>query len=122
MYTKVGATTITVAGENTSQVYEYPLDFPLEFREGDILGYFQASRGKSQLNLYLEESERLTTCTYHMSLGNNGNNDVDPPATGDRLTLGNLIHSRYPVIAVRTGTDQNQFLCTCPICETTLLL
>ena len=33
VYTKVGATTIMVDGENTSKVYEYPLDFPLEFRE-----------------------------------------------------------------------------------------
>ena len=105
VYTRVRATTITVAGENTSQVYEYPLDLPLEFREGDILGYFQAFRQKSQLNLYLEESERLTT--YHMSLGNNGNNDVDPPATGDRLTLSrSYVRSLIPTPATSGQMSQ----------------
>lgn len=95
-YTKVGNTTIMAGTKNNSEIYEYQLDTPLAFQEGDILGYFQPKRDKSELNLYLEDSERLTT--YHISLGNN---DFIPH---DHFTWpGDGTDSKYPLIAVKTG-------------------
>ena len=51
-YTKVGSTKI-MTEENTT-LYEYPLSSPLSFQEGDILGYYQPSRSRSQLGLKLQ--------------------------------------------------------------------
>ena len=55
-YTKVGRTTIKTERntKNTTQLYEYPLSSPLSFQEGDILGYYQPPRSRSQLGLQLE--------------------------------------------------------------------
>ena len=50
-YHKVRSTLINMTGENTSQLYQYTLTFPLAFGPGDILGYYQPS---SQLGLYFE--------------------------------------------------------------------
>ena len=97
-YTKVDGTTIMVGVRNNSQVYEYLLDTPLAFQEDDIFGYFQPKDGNSELDLYLEKSGRLTT--YHKTVGDN---DIEPPAIGDLFTLD--VDSRYPVVAVRTGTS-----------------
>ena len=102
-YTKVDGTTIMVGAENRSQVYEYLLDTPLAFQEGDIFGYFQPTRNISEINVQLEDSKRLTS--YYMGVGIN---DLLPPATGDPFTLdgGSIrMDSRYPVIAVRTGKN-----------------
>ena len=49
-YAKVGSTKIIVE-ENTTQLYEYPLSSPLPFQEGDILGFYQPSASRSQLEL-----------------------------------------------------------------------
>lgn len=96
-YTKVGNTTIMAGTENGSEIYEYQLHTPLAFQEGDILGYFQPRKQKSELDLYLENSERLTT--YHIRLDNN---DFTPD---DHFTLSDDTDtdSKYPLIAVRTG-------------------
>ena len=40
--------------ENTTKLYKYPLSSPLPFQEGDILGYYQPSRSRSQLGLKLQ--------------------------------------------------------------------
>lgn len=60
-YFRVGATDVWVSGENSSQIYEILLDPPLAFQEGDIVGYFQPHSSIAQLNLYLEDSEIITT-------------------------------------------------------------
>ena len=52
-YTEVGRTTI-VTEENTTQLYKYPLSSPLSFQEGDILGYYQPPKSRSQLGLKLQ--------------------------------------------------------------------
>ena len=96
-YTKVGNTTIMAGSENDSNIYEYQLDTPLAFQEGDILGYFQPKKDKSELDLYLENSERLTT--YHISLGNS-----DFTSDGHFTLPGDDTDSKYPLIAVKTGT------------------
>ena len=98
-YIKVNGTSIIVSGENDSEVYE--LETSLAFQEGDVLGYFQPRDSRSQIDLYLENSERITT--YHTQLGNN---DLTPPATGAVFsTDGADDDDRYPLIAVRTGGE-----------------
>ena len=52
-YTKVGSTTI-MTEENTTGLYQYPLPSPLPFQAGDILGYYQPARSRSQLGLVYE--------------------------------------------------------------------
>ena len=96
MYTKVGSTAITVGTENSSKVYEYLLSSPLAFQEGDILGYFQPTESKAEVNLYLENSERLTT--YHTRP------IIDAQTAVEYIySLNPRSNSKYPVIAVRTG-------------------
>ena len=51
-YTKVGSTTI-ITGEDTTRLYQYPLDYPLPFLAGDILGFYQPDSSGSQLRLQL---------------------------------------------------------------------
>ena len=40
--------------ENTTGLYQYPLSSPLPFQAGDILGYYQPARSRSQLGLVYE--------------------------------------------------------------------
>ena len=99
VYTKVTGTPLMVGTENRSEVYEYTLGTPLAFKEGDILGYFQPIRNRSEIILQLEDSDRLTT--YYTGLGVN---DLDPPVSGATFSLNTArVDTRYPVIAVRTG-------------------
>ena len=42
-YTKIDGTTIMVGAENSSQVYEYLLDTPLAFQEGDTFNQQEIS-------------------------------------------------------------------------------
>jgi len=96
VYTKVGSTTIIVGAENDSQLYEYPLETPLAFQEGDILGYFQPNEDDSELNLYLEDSKRLTA--YHKYVDQlespMGPFDINDATSDDK----------YSLITVVTGT------------------
>ena len=94
-YTKVNGTNIMVGTENDSKVYEYVLGTPLAFQEGDVLGYFQPKKDRSELDLYLEKSRRLTS--YYMNVGN----DVSE----SDFTIGDteMDNTHYPLIAVRTG-------------------
>ena len=104
-YVKINGTSLMVGAENDSRVYEYLLDTPLAFQEGDNLGYFQPRKSKSELDLYLEKSGRITT--YHTK----HNNDFVPPLAGTVFDIGNsMIDTRYPLIAVRTGATQTWFV------------
>ena len=100
VYTKVGATTIMVA-ESSSEVYEYPVDPPLAFLEGDVLGYFQPKNDKSQIVVYVEKSDAVTLNTHRDDVGNN---DVDPPTGPFDIQSNTKNETRYPMIAVETGT------------------
>ena len=95
VYTKVNSTTIMVGTENDSQLYEYPLETPLAFQEGDILGYFQPDKDNSELDLYLEYSRRLTAYC-------NTVDQLEPP-TGPFDISGATSDSHYPLITVVTG-------------------
>ena len=97
VYIKVGNTTIMVGTKNDSQLYEYPLETPLAFQEGDILGYFQPNNGKTELNLYLENSSSLATYYYDVM----GTGIVPPVKPFD---LNSVIHGdEYPLVGVQTG-------------------
>jgi len=93
VYNKVGSTTIMVGAENGSQLYEYPLETPLEFWEGDILGYFQPNEDDSELNLYLEDSKRLTAYVDQLE-SPMGPFDINYATSDDK----------YPLVTVVTGT------------------
>lgn len=93
-YTMVGSTPLMVGVRNSSNVYEYQLDTPLHFQEGDIFGYFLPHI--MELIPYLEDSERLTTY-YTLRTGHNS------PTIIDKYNLYHSAESSYPVIAVKTG-------------------
>ena len=100
-FTKVSGTILMVNTENRSEVYEYILDIPLAFKEGDILGYFQPVKNHSELNLHLENSNRLSTYSTGLTV-----NDLEPPASGALFSLNAARLDSglgYPIIAVRTG-------------------
>ena len=99
MYTKVGSTTIMVGAENDSQLYEYPLETPLAFQEGDILGFFQPNEEKGEMSLHLEDSSSLTTY-YDMVMGMG----IEPP--GEPFNLNSRSVKRgdeYPLVGLETG-------------------
>ena len=101
-YMKVNGTSIMVSGENTSQVYE--LETSLAFQEGDILGYFQPRSFRSQLDLYMEDSEKLIT--HYTKLI-----DLLPPATGAVFSVDGVNEdTRYPLIGVKTGKYTRVFI------------
>ena len=101
VYTKVGATTIMVT-ENSSKVYEYPVDPPLAFLEGDVLGYFQPYRDRSQIVVYVERSGAVTVTTHRIDVGDDV---VVPPNEPFDIQSDDIKNEiRHPLIAVETGT------------------
>lgn len=98
-YTRVGATTLRVGEESSNQLYEYPVDPPLAFEEGDILGYFQPDKDISQLDIYLEDSERIFTFRY-----NTESRQIVPPTEMFNLDSQYIVMGRdYPLIGIETG-------------------
>ena len=91
-YEKVDGTPVTVGSENESEVYEWATS--MDFQEGDFLGYFQPKKGNSRLNLYLENSGRITT--QHDKL-------MGMPVTPPPTPVFDETDTKYPLIAVRTG-------------------
>ena len=92
-YEKVNGTLVMVDSENDSEVYE--LAISMDFQEGDFLGYFQPDKDKSRLDLYLENSGRITT--NHRMVGGMA---ITPPSSPIDF---NKQDTKYPLIAVRTG-------------------
>ena len=97
VYTKVGGTTVVGRRENDNQLYEYPLETPLAFQEGDILGYFQPEDDSSDLVLYLEYSRRLRG--YHNIV------TALEPLTRFDINDADAPDSHYPLLHVETGTS-----------------
>ena len=92
-YETVTSTLVMVDSENAdSEVYE--LATSMDFQEGDLLGYFQPDKDNSRLDLYLENSGRITT--HHDLL--DGTPVTPPPAP-----VFDETDTKYPLIAVRTG-------------------
>ena len=110
-YMKVNGTSLIVDAEIESGVYEYELETPLAFQEGDILGYFQPERRESQLALYVENTDRITT--YHML----SSQELAPPiGPGAVFTIDNTnTDTGYPLIAVRTGATLSLFVAHCDL-------
>ena len=98
MYDKVGGSIVRVSGPNSTNVYEYTADPPLLFQGGDILGYFQPDSERSQLEIYLEESERTAAVYTHLD----SEVYVAPEDTFD-LFSHHYSTDEYPLIAVETG-------------------
>ena len=98
-YMKVNGTSVIVGAENDSRVYEYELETPLAFQEGDILGYFQPGNmaATTQLSLFVDNVDRMAA--HRTALGN----DSVPPPNGAVFNSITNINTRYPLIAVRTG-------------------
>ena len=99
-YTRTGSTTVRVSGQTSSEVYEVTANPPLEFREGDIVGYFQPHYSIAQLNLYLEDSEIITTYRENV-----GDEQTRPPFSFFILDNAEATGEDYPLIAVETGTS-----------------
>ena len=99
VYTKVGATTIMVS-ESSSEMYEYTVDPPLAFLEGDVLGYFQPDKDESQIVVYVERSDDVIVNTHRYDV----DDDVDPPTEPFDIQPDTKNETRHPLIAVETGT------------------
>ena len=108
VYSKVGATTIQVNRENLNQLYEYTVDPPLTFHIGDILGYFQPNENIAQLNLYLEDSERVAMVTIR---DNVGIFQIVPPNGTFDFDVTHIIGQDYPLINAETGTLMMRVQC-----------
>ena len=104
VYDRVGSTTVRVSSRNITEVYEHVVNPPLAFQEGDILGYFQPYGGTSQLNLYLEESER-TMSIIRLPSDEEDESDDDSGQQSNVINLnsGHLRGNDYPLIHVETG-------------------
>ena len=99
VFLKAGAVTIQVAGESVTQLYEMVVDPPLVFQAGDIVGYYQPFAEISQLNIYLEDSEKIDTFRDNV-----GNDQVLPPNGTFDLNSPHLLGQDYPLIGAETGT------------------
>ena len=97
VYQKVEATTIRVMNENSNKIYEYSVEPPLEFLDGDIVGYFQPKKNNSQLDIYLESSDKIDTFW-----DTTGDALVSLTTTFD-LESPHIIGSNYPLIGAETG-------------------
>ena len=95
-YIKVGGTIIMVGAENGSQLYEYPLETPLTFQEGDIVGYFMPEDNISQLYLYLEYSDRLRGYRNTVT-------SLEPPTDPFNILDAHAPDTHYPLVRVETG-------------------
>ena len=51
VYMKVGNTTLIATSQNSSRLYEFPVEPSLPFQRGDILGIFQPSGSRSRLRI-----------------------------------------------------------------------
>ena len=99
-YYRIGSTTVQAREESRSRVYEVPLSPPMLFQAGDIVGYFQPDAENAQLNLYLEDSEIITT--YR----DNVDDDLTEPVSNVfDLDSVDFTGDDYPLIAVETGNN-----------------
>ena len=99
VYITVGATTIQ-ANQSSNEMYEYRVDPPLAFQEGDILGYFQPRREISQLDLYLQNSNIIVT--FH---DNTGREQELPLREPFDLDAPHSTGQDYPLIGTETGIE-----------------
>ena len=94
-YTKVGNSTLRVGNENASRVYEYPVDPPLEFQAGDILGIFQPHSNESRIRVDYERASG--PLNYFMFTGSEA---VEPPLQEFTITEDSRVQNATPLVAV----------------------
>ena len=97
VYQKVEATTIRVMNESSNKIYEYSVDPPLDFLDGDIVGYFQPKKRDSQLDIYLEISDKIDT------FRDNTDDALVSLTTTFDLESPHIIGNNYPLIGAETG-------------------
>ena len=100
VYTKVGSTTI-ITPETRTQLYHYPLSTPLDFRAGDVLGYYQPPSENSQLRLIYEGDER-----GQFQLGYYYKNLPSSPSVLDTRE-GSVYRTYQMLINVETGKEMS---------------
>ena len=70
VYIKVGNTTLIATSQNSSQLYEFPVEPSLPFQRGDILGIFQPNGPQNHLSI-LYRTGRGTPLNYVFRLPEN---------------------------------------------------
>ena len=98
LHRKVGASTLSAASENGSNVYEYVPSSPLPFQEGDFLGIFQPDKDTSRLRAYYVD--KIGPPNYYYD-PDSLNQDVNTPPTGLFLvTSSTQNQADQPLVAV----------------------
>ena len=95
-YSRVGATPLVLVGTSYPNVYEYLLNPPLEFKEGDILGVYQPDKSDNLQKLYYQK--------YTGPLNYARTNIKSPPswAVLDSNSLATQLY--YPLVSAVVST------------------
>lgn len=98
IYDKVGGTTIRFDGPNSTQIYEYDVNPPLAFKEGDTFGYFQPEDERCQVDIDVEESDRTLRVYDRIR------SDIyEPPLETFYLFNNHYTTCEHPLVTVKTG-------------------
>ena len=101
-YFKTGVSIISTVPSDTLQenVYEYVLDSPLEFQEGDVFGLYKPRENESVLNFFLQEN------TGPFAYGQqSGTNSALTEITVDSTPLD---QNDYPMVSVEIAIKSEQ--------------
>ena len=63
-YVRIGSTEIAAQTESVTEVYMYPVEPPLPFQAGDVLGIFQPAQQRSLLSVYYVQDSTGPTNHY----------------------------------------------------------
>jgi hypothetical protein len=122
-YRKVNSTQITLTEENESEVYEYPLEVPLLFQPGDILGVLQPDKDFARVQVAYDDHG---DSVYYVFSGTAENSVLDIGAadmtkTGTPLitleisefhcvTIGGVLHHFFFALSFKpSGSYTNTF-------------
>ena len=99
-YALVGSSVLPVTTIKTVGTFVYPLNPPLEFQEGDILGLYQRG-GRDRVRVYYQET------TGPVNYRRPGDVDVDPPLNENTLIGAEVVDQYdYPLVSVEIGTSK----------------
>ena len=88
-----------MGSESASRVYEYPVDPPLEFQAGDILGVFQPHRDESRIRVHYERDGGPPN--YFMFTESEV---VEPPLEEFTITDDTRVQYDTPLVTVEIST------------------
>ena len=74
--------------ENSTRLYHYPLSSPVTFQAGDVLGYYQPERPRSQLTLLGESEARGRQLGYY---------HLETPSAASHLNISVPGNDRYQI-------------------------